>query len=70
MAYTSVRKDKSGRAAIAYAEGESGKGHNGNAVRNQYVGTVNMFPGLPYADQMQPFWNKKRKNHLNCCPAL
>ena len=65
MAYTSVRKDKSGRAAIAYAEGESGKGHNGNDVRNQYVGTVNMFPGLPYADQMQPFWNKKRKNHLN-----
>ena len=65
MAYTSVRKDKNGRAAIAYAEGENNRGHNGNEVRNQYVGTVNMMPGIPYADQMERYWRTARKNHKN-----
>ena len=65
MAYTTVKKFKNGRAAIAYAEGENNKGHNGNEVRNQCIGTVNMFPGIPYADQMELYWDKARPNHTN-----
>lgn len=64
MSYSPVSRIINGREAFAYVEGGAdGKGHNGNEVRNRYVGAVNMLPGLPYADQMQPYWNKARKNH-------
>ncbi|MCH5170713.1 MAG: relaxase/mobilization nuclease domain-containing protein [Oscillospiraceae bacterium] len=62
MAYSRVTRAKNGREAIEYAEG-NGKGHNGNAHRNACISTVNMLPGVNYADQMERYWDRARVNH-------
>ncbi len=52
-----------GREALMYAEGD-GTGHNGAEARNMYVSTVNMLPGVDYADQMEEYWMHARANHI------
>ncbi len=64
MAYAKVTRTKNGSEAIKYAEG-NGTGHNGSKLRNEYIGTVNMLPGIPVTEQMQVYWNKARSNHTN-----
>lgn len=61
MAYSRVTRTRSGREALKYAEGEHG--HNGNEKRNEFIGTVNMIPGVPFAKQMQVYWNKASAKH-------
>lgn len=68
MPYTRITPSRNGREAIQYALGnEENKGHNGNEVRNLAVGTVGMLPEevMPYADQMQVYWNKASSRNKN-----
>lgn len=62
MAYARVTRTKNGADALKYAEG-TGKGHNGNGERNEFVSGVNLLAGVSYAQQMQRYWNKARSNH-------
>lgn len=62
MAYSRVTRTKSGKDALAYAEGV-GHGHHGNESRNEYIGLVNMLPDIPYAEQMERYWKLARPNH-------
>lgn len=67
MAYTRITATKNGRAAIQYAKGCDGKGHNGNNLRNQMVSEVNLFSEdvESYESQMQRFWNKASSRNKN-----
>lgn len=62
MAYSRVTRTKNGADALKYAEG-TGRGHNGNEERNEFVSGVNLLAGVPYAQQMQRYWDKARSNH-------
>ena len=62
MAYSMITKTPFGREALQYAMG-NGIGHNGNEERNVYTGTINLLPGIDFADQMEQYWIRSRKNH-------
>lgn len=62
MAYSRVTRASFGRDALMYAEGH-GTGHNGHEERNECVTPINLLPGIDYADQMEPYWLRARKNH-------
>lgn len=62
MAYSRVTRASFGRNALMYAEGH-GVGHNGHEERNECVTPINLLPGIDYADQMEPYWLRARKNH-------
>ena len=63
MAYTRVTRTKNGRGALLYAIGTNGKGHNGKDQRNACIGCVNLLPGVDFADQMQPYWDRASEQH-------
>lgn len=56
MAYTRITPCKHGKNALAYAM--NGKGHNCNKKRYEYLGTVNMFLGIPLYEQMNKYWQR------------
>lgn len=69
MPYTSITHTANGRAAIAYARGNGGRGHNDNEVRNRMIVGVGMRPDetMSYEDQMAKDWvraSKKNKNQV------
>ena len=55
-----ITKTPFGREALQYAMG-NGIGHNGNEERNVYTGTINLLPGIDFADQMEQYWIRSRK---------
>lgn len=63
MAYTRVTRTKNGRGALMYAIGTNGRGHNGKEQRNACIGCVNLLPGVDFADQMQPYWDRASEQH-------
>lgn len=64
MPYSRVTRTAYGADAIRYARG-NGKGHDGSAVRNQYVAGVNMMPDdvIPFEEQMQYYWDHASAQH-------
>ena len=65
MPYSRVTRTAFGADAIDYLMGRNGKGHNGNEVRNLYIGSVNMLPNnvVPFAKQMQIIWDMADSRH-------
>lgn len=69
MPYTSITHTAYGRAALAYARGHDGYGHNGNEVRNNLIVGVGMMPddSMSFEDQMAADWrhaSSKNKNQV------
>ena len=65
MPYSRITRTVAGADAIAYARGD-GTGHNDNAVRNEYIGCINMLPDsvVSFERQMQPFWDRADSRHI------
>ena len=65
MPYSHITRTSFGADAIAYARGD-GTGHNDNAVRNEYIGCINMLPDsvVSFERQMQPFWDRADSRHI------
>lgn len=69
MPYTSITHTAYGRAALAYARGHDGHGHNGNEIRNNLIVGVGMMPdaSMSFEDQMAVDWaraSSKNKNQV------
>lgn len=69
MPYTSITHTAYGRAALAYARGHDGHGHNGNEIRNNLIVSVGMMPdaSMSFEDQMAVDWaraSSKNKNQV------
>lgn len=65
MPYSSITRTPCGAAAIQYARGTDGSGHNNREHRNEYVVGINMLPDsvVPFEKQMQPFWDRADSRH-------
>ena len=61
MAYTFIKRDACGYAALHYVLYEHG--HNGHKERNVMLTAINMCRKVPYEIQMNRYWRRARSNH-------
>ncbi len=61
MPYTRVTRTSDGTASLLYVT--DGKGHNGNANRNELVTLIRLHNNEPIHKQMMKYWCRARSNH-------